>query len=66
MNQKKVKQFLKASFGNIVEWYDFSLFAYYTAAMGAVFFPKASLKESIAGVFLIFGVGFVLSEQLSS
>ena len=55
----KTRQFLKTSFGNMIEWYDFSLFAYYAVAMGATFFPGGDIKNSIVGIFLIFGVGFI-------
>ena len=59
MKNTKIKQFIKASFGNIIEWYDFSLFAYYAVVMGNTFFPKGDTKNSIVEIFLVFGVGFI-------
>ncbi|WP_119328902.1 MFS transporter [Cysteiniphilum halobium] len=55
-----MKKFFKASIGNIIEWYDFSLFAFYSVAIGAALFPKSSsVITSVVEVFFVFGIGFL-------
>jgi len=51
---------LATGLGNIVEWYEFYLFAAMASVLGAQFLPK---DQAAAGVFLaltVFGVGFVV------
>ena len=36
----KTKNFAKTTFGNVLEWYDFSVFAYYYVALSKAFFPE--------------------------
>ncbi|MFZ9034811.1 MAG: MFS transporter [Francisellaceae bacterium] len=59
MHRGSLFKFLKASIGNIIEWYDFSLFAYYSISISAVLFPQQDLSHSIAELFMIFGIGFI-------
>jgi MFS family permease len=55
----KTKNFLKSSFGNILEWYDFSIFAYYSVVLGKAFFPKEVFSQQLLMVFFVFGLGFL-------
>ena len=51
-----VSNLARMSFGNILEWYDFSLYMYFSAVIGAVFFPSTSPYIS---KLLSFGTFFV-------
>lgn len=46
--------------GNMLEWYDFSVYGYYAAAIGAAFFPKADPVAQILAAFGVFAVGYVM------
>lgn len=34
------KQKIAASLGNLLEWYDFALYGYFSEEIGKVFFPR--------------------------
>jgi len=46
--------------GNVLEWYDFSVYGYFAAAIGRVFFPKEDPVAQILAAFGIFAVGFFM------
>ncbi|WP_052406241.1 hypothetical protein [Paraburkholderia heleia] len=48
-----------ASLGNILEWYDFVLYAYFSPQIAQHFFPAASEATSFLVATATFGVGFV-------
>ncbi|VVD81700.1 general substrate transporter [Pandoraea communis] len=48
-----------ASLGNILEWYDFVLYAYFSPQIAHHFFPAASEATSFLVATATFGVGFV-------
>ncbi len=45
--------------GNVLEFYDFAVYAYLAAILGRNFFPAASETASLLSSFAVFGVGFV-------
>ncbi len=45
--------------GNILEWYDFSIYGYFAVTIGRHFFPAANLTTSIIEAFGAFGAGFL-------
>ncbi|GLZ38332.1 MFS transporter [Actinokineospora sp. NBRC 105648] len=45
--------------GNCVEWYDFGVFGFMPAVLGAVFFDAATPAENVLGTFAILAVAFV-------
>ena len=49
-----------ATIGNFVEWYDFIVYGYFAAVIGALFFPSSDPLASIAATFAVFGVSFVV------
>ena len=56
----KVARSLKNSFGNIIEWYDFSLYGYFATVISAQFFPDdTSRLVALIATFGAFGAGFV-------
>jgi MFS transporter, MHS family, proline/betaine transporter len=51
---------LAASIGNLLEWYDFSVYALFAVYIGANFFPAGSSAAGLVKAFLVFGLGFVI------
>jgi MHS family proline/betaine transporter-like MFS transporter len=49
-----------AAIGNVLEWYDFAIYAYAASIIGRRFFPEADELTSLLAVFATFGVGFVV------
>lgn len=56
MNFKKA--IFNSSIGNILEWYDFGLFAIFSPLFSRLFFPTADLHASLIATFGIFAIGF--------
>lgn len=57
---KKTRAVIAASMGNTLEWYDFSLFAFFAVYISANFFPaEADPITNMINTFLLFGVGFI-------
>ncbi|HTR83709.1 MAG TPA: MFS transporter [Reyranella sp.] len=46
--------------GNVLEWYDFSVYGYFAASIGRVFFPHEDPVAQILSAFGIFAVGFFM------
>jgi len=46
--------------GNILEFYDFAVYAYLAAIIGRNFFPAGNDTVSLLSTFAVFGVGFVI------
>ncbi|WP_119328226.1 MFS transporter [Cysteiniphilum halobium] len=55
----KTLRLLKISLGNVIEWYDFSLYGYFAVAIAATFFPSSSPVISLLATFAVFGAGFL-------
>ncbi len=51
---------LAASVGNLLEWYDFSVYAVFAIYIGANFFPSGSPGVDLVKAFLVFGLGFII------
>lgn len=52
---------LTAAFvGNVLEWYDFAVYAYLATVIARKFFPTGDELTSLLSAFATFGVGFVL------
>ncbi len=45
--------------GNVMEWYDFGVYGFFAAAIGAQFFPSDDPSVSLIASFGVFAVGFV-------
>ncbi len=46
--------------GNVLEWYDFAVYAYMAGVLAKTFFPAADEVTSLLSTFAAFGVGFVM------
>ena len=51
--------FLSAISGNILEYYDFTVYAVFSLAIGQAFFPDHSETTQILSSLAIFAVGFI-------
>lgn len=51
--------FLKTSFGNILEWYDFSLYGIFATSIARSFFPGSDPFMGLLMVFLTFSASFI-------
>src|ERR1700726_2281401 len=49
-----------ASVGNLLEWYDFSVYALFAIYIAANFFPHSDPGLDLVKAFLVFGLGFVV------
>jgi len=49
-----------ASIGNVLEWYDFAIYAFSATILARHFFPRADETASLLATFATFGVGFVV------
>src|SRR6266702_3422521 len=48
-----------AAIGNLLEWYDFGVYAYLAGLIAAKFFPGADPTASLLAAFAAYGVGFL-------
>ena len=46
--------------GNVLEWYDFAVYAYMARVVAKTFFPTGDEVTSLLSTFAAFGVGFVM------
>ncbi|WP_150466905.1 MFS transporter [Francisella sp. SYW-9] len=56
---EQVVRTLKNSFGNIIEWYDFSLYGYFATIIAVQFFPKTNAWVALIATFGAFAAGFI-------
>jgi MHS family proline/betaine transporter-like MFS transporter len=54
------KAIYAASIGNVMEWYDFNLFAFMALPLAKNFFPSADPAAGLLSTFAAFGVGLVM------
>jgi len=46
--------------GNMLEWYDFSIYGYFAVAIGRTFFPKEDPVAQILLAFGVFAIGYLM------
>jgi len=56
-NKHIVKSIISSSIGNILEWYEYALFAYFSTVISTLFFPSHDRFVSIILTFSTFAVG---------
>lgn len=54
------KLLMSSMLGTILEWYDFSIFAYLTPILSTLFFPKQNASAALIATYSIFAVGFLV------
>ncbi len=55
----RVRAVAGAGIGNVLEWYDFTVYAYLAGILGAKFFVSSDESTALLATFAVFGVGFV-------
>jgi MHS family proline/betaine transporter-like MFS transporter len=58
LKAKYFSSIISSSLGNILEWYDFGLFAIFSSLFGHLFFPTENPQTALIATFSIFAVGF--------
>lgn len=48
-----------AAFGNAMEWYDFSVYAFFAGYIAHNFFRSGNATSALMSTFVVFGAGFV-------
>src|ERR1700731_1721264 len=56
---KSNKAVLAAAIGNLLEWYDFGVYAYLAGLIATKFFPNSDPTASLLAAFPAYGVGFL-------
>jgi MHS family proline/betaine transporter-like MFS transporter len=46
--------------GNVLEWYDFAVYGYFAATLGALFFPATDPASQTLAAFATYAVGFLM------
>ena len=46
--------------GNVMEWYDFTVYGYFASIIGRQFFPSQNQLSSLIAAFGVFAVGFLM------
>ena len=46
--------------GNVMEWYDFSIYGYFARTIGNLYFPTEDPGASLLAAFAVFAVGFLM------
>src|SRR6516164_7684782 len=46
--------------GNVMEWYDFSVYGYFATSIGGHFFPAQDAVSSLIAAFGVFAAGFLM------
>src|ERR1700747_814806 len=46
--------------GNVMEWYDFSVYGYFATTIGRLFFPAQDAISSLLAAFGVFAAGFLM------
>ena len=58
-SKEQKKAIWAASIGNLLEWYDFGVYAFLATMIGANFFPSEDPTASLLATFAAYGVGFL-------
>jgi MHS family proline/betaine transporter-like MFS transporter len=53
------RQLLSSILGNILEWYDFAVYGYLAATIGALFFSSKNSITLLLQAFSVFAVGYL-------
>lgn len=53
------KLYLLALFGNIAEWYDFSIYAFLATVLGKIFFASSDPQLAMIKAFAVFSIGYL-------
>jgi MHS family proline/betaine transporter-like MFS transporter len=57
--QDRRKRLLAVGIGNFMEWFDFAIYGYFAAIIGAQFFPSGDPTAEMLNSLAVFAVGFI-------
>jgi len=61
LHKHDIKTYIAGIAGNTLEWYDFSVYGYFSDIIGKVFFPPStSTNAALLESFAVFGVAFLI------
>ena len=61
METNRTRRIIAAgAIGNVLEWYDFSIYGYFAVAIGRTFFPKEDPVAQILSAFGVFAIGYLM------
>ena len=49
--------------GNVLEWYDFSVYGYFASSIGLNFFPRQDRVAQLLAAFAVFALGYLVSRS---
>ena len=55
-----IRSLLAGFVGNILEWYDFTVYGYFATVIGALFFPSEDKIASLLAAFGVFAAGYLM------
>ena len=55
-----IRSLLASFVGNILEWYDFTVYAYFATVIGKHFFPSEDRIASLIAAFGVFAAGYLM------
>lgn len=58
-NRKAWRAVLTSGSGNLLEFYDFSIYAFFVSTIARLYFPNANHEVSLLQTFAAYGIGFV-------
>jgi len=56
---KKIDSMINCCLGNVLEWYDFGLFAIFSPLFSRLFFPATDSRTAMIEIIAIFAIGFI-------
>lgn len=59
LSNQTIRSVLVSSIGNLLEWYDFGLFATFAVLFSQLFFPKSAPHVALIEIFGVYALGFV-------
>ena len=62
----RIKSIFSGSVGNMVEWYDWYVYAAFSLYFAKAFFPKGDTTAQLLNTAAIFAVGFLMRPLLKS
>lgn len=60
MATTRTRMMAAGAIGNLLEWYDFTVYGYFAASIGRVFFPEQDKVAQVLAAFGIFAIGFLM------
>jgi MHS family proline/betaine transporter-like MFS transporter len=60
IKRKRRKAVIAGTIGNVLEWYDYSIYGYMAPVIGALFFPSSDPIATLLITFAVFALGFLM------